>query len=247
MTRFINTKAIIINTYPIKETDRIITFISETGAKSNALAKGIRRINSSFSGKLELFNHVRLFLVRGRNLDIITQVEPINSHKDFYDNLIKLICGMQILNFLNKLLEYKEYDESIYYLLRNTLNALAKSTQPEVIVKIAELKLIAILGYKPQIDKCVNCQGKSSSFLDFSASLGGVVCDKCRTKSLNLIKLDEVTLRCLHFILESSFKALGRVKVPELVLKQLDAIVEQQLREHFSLDLERDLVINLTK
>lgn len=255
MSRFIKTKAIIINTYPIRETDRIITFISETGAKSQGIAKGVRKINSSFSGKLELFNHVRLFLVKGRNLDIITQAELINTYKNFYNNLTKLICGMQILSSFNKLLEYKENSKSKYYLLKSILSTLNNSGQPEAIVKFAELKLINLLGYKPQIDKCINCQTGDYEYLNFSAYLGGVVCDNCQTNrmrslpkcEIETIKLYKATLKYLKFISANSFRILGRMRVSEVVLKQLGEIIGQQLQMHFSIDYDKNLIKELIK
>ena len=57
---FIRTEAVVIKAINLREADKIITFFSRDFGKIQGVAKGVRKIKTKYSGKLELFNRVNV-------------------------------------------------------------------------------------------------------------------------------------------------------------------------------------------
>ena len=59
------------------EADRIYTLLTREHGRIGAIAKGVRKTSSRLAPSLELFARIDVLLARGRNLDVITQVERV--------------------------------------------------------------------------------------------------------------------------------------------------------------------------
>ena len=76
-------QGVVLRTIKLGETDRIVTILTQGHGKIRAVAKGIRKTGSRFGARLEPTSHVALQCYRGRSdLDIVTQVETIDSNRD---------------------------------------------------------------------------------------------------------------------------------------------------------------------
>ncbi|MFW6010175.1 MAG: DNA repair protein RecO, partial [Actinomycetota bacterium] len=73
-------QGIVLRSYKLGETDRIVHLLGQRRGKIRAVAKGVRRPGSRFGGRLEVFSHVDLQLYEGRNLDVVSQAELVASH-----------------------------------------------------------------------------------------------------------------------------------------------------------------------
>jgi DNA repair protein RecO (recombination protein O) len=96
------TKAIVLKSYKLGESDKIIKIFSRKDGVVSAVAKGSRKIKSKFGGRLELFNFVDLELTRGKNLDIITSVEILKNFKNIPLDFNKFILGELISEIILK-------------------------------------------------------------------------------------------------------------------------------------------------
>ena len=57
---------VVLRTYKLRESDRIVVIMTEQNGKVRAVAKGVRKTKSKFGARLEPMSHVRLLLYRGR-------------------------------------------------------------------------------------------------------------------------------------------------------------------------------------
>jgi len=88
-------KAVILKSYKLGESDRIIKMYSQQDGIISAVAKGARKTRSKFGGRLELFNIVDLEISTGKSLDIITQAEILKSFKNISSDFYKFVfCEM---------------------------------------------------------------------------------------------------------------------------------------------------------
>ena len=81
VSRAYRDRGIVLRTHRLGETDRIVTFLLEGRGKVRAVAKGVRRPGSRIGARLEPFSHVDLELHEGRSLDIVRQVESIDTNE----------------------------------------------------------------------------------------------------------------------------------------------------------------------
>ena len=68
---------VVLRTYKLGESDRIVVLLTAENGKVRAVAKGVRKTKSKFGARLEPMSHVRLLLYRGRELDIVSQAESV--------------------------------------------------------------------------------------------------------------------------------------------------------------------------
>ncbi len=140
MTRTYKTEGIIIKRVNFGEADRILTIFTKHYGKIKAIAKGVRRTTSRKGGNLELFNQVALLLSEGRNLDIITEAEVINSFEKIRDNLEIVAQAFQIAETADQLTAEREVNPRVFALLVEALSG--KKSLREF-----EIELLAELGF----------------------------------------------------------------------------------------------------
>lgn len=143
------TEAVILARKNYGEADRLLTVFSKHYGKLRVIAKGIRRPTSRKKGALELFNHVRLFLAKGKNLDIITEAETKNSFSGWRKDLTKVGVAYHLSELVTRLLpEHQEHKEVFELLLESfqTLKGLDYwSLYP--FIQSFKIKLLEELGY----------------------------------------------------------------------------------------------------
>ena len=123
--------------------------------KIRAIAKGVRRPKSKLGGHLELLNHSALMLARGQNLDIITQGQTISSFLPLRSDLWRSSLAMYAAELVEQFTAEHVENYPIYKLLLNTLRRLCDGQSTELALRYFELKLLAYLGYKPQLHQCL--------------------------------------------------------------------------------------------
>src|SRR5438105_15504099 len=79
-------QGVVLRTIKLGEADRIVTILAQGHGKVRAVAKGIRKSTSRFGARLEPTSHVALQCYRGRELDVVTQVETIDAFRPLSDH-----------------------------------------------------------------------------------------------------------------------------------------------------------------
>ncbi|MBD3309074.1 DNA repair protein RecO, partial [candidate division KSB3 bacterium] len=154
---FKRTEAVVIKALDFRETDKIITFFSRDYGKMQGIARGIRKIQTKYSGKLDLFTRVHVIFFQkmeqpheAHPLLRITQVDVVEVFPQVKTDFHKLIGASYIAEFLHKTFEdYDASHSSVYDLVCESLRALAHADQIRPILPAFEMKLLAHLGYAP--------------------------------------------------------------------------------------------------
>lgn len=119
------TEGIILARRNYGEADRILTIFSKHYGKMRVLAKGVRRPSSRKRGSLELFNHVRLFLAKGHNLDIITEAESKNIFSGWRKDLTKVAVAYHLAEVVARLTPEHQEHKEVFDSLQNAFSNLA--------------------------------------------------------------------------------------------------------------------------
>ena len=127
----------------------------------------------------------------------------------------------------------------IYDLFYTTLQSISQSkNKVELLISVLkfQLKLMHITGYSLELENCVECGCPiDRENIYFSAEKGGIVCPKCKIKSLHAAKLHYklrdfmTTLLQLDYNAKSRYEELANEKVCEFCFKLMKSYVE-----HFS-------------
>ncbi|HEV7759534.1 MAG TPA: DNA repair protein RecO [Acidimicrobiales bacterium] len=171
-------RGIVLRTHKLGEADRIITLLSKDHGKIRAVAKGVRKTKSRFGARLEPPSHVDLLLYEGRELDIVTQAETIDMFAPLRDDFDLLGRALSMLEAADHLALEGEANPQLYGMLANALRTLATRDAP-LVVPAFFLKVLALEGYRPQVEVCVVC-GTDDTLVSWSIDEGGMRCSTHR-------------------------------------------------------------------
>ena len=171
--------AVVLRTYRLGEADRIVVLLTEHHGKVRAVAKGVRKTRSRFGARLEPMSHVRLLLAKGRELDIVSQAEAVESLAPLVGDLDHMTNGMAVLEAIDQMTLDREPAPHLYRMLVGALRTIAERSGP-LVVPAFYWKLLAAEGVRPQLDACVRC-GELEPRVAFDLEEGGVLCRSCRS------------------------------------------------------------------
>jgi DNA repair protein RecO (recombination protein O) len=180
--RLYRTEAIVLGRMDYGEADRILTVYTPHRGKFRVIAKGVRKPLSRLGPHLEYFARCRLMLAKGRDLDVVTGAETVDPHLGLRGDLDAYGHASHLAEILNRLTEDRQENEAAYDLLANSLPLLAEGIDPFAVARHYELALLTLLGFKPELYRCVSCQAELAAVPNgFSSRLGGTLCPRCRT------------------------------------------------------------------
>jgi DNA repair protein RecO (recombination protein O) len=168
---------VVLRTYKLRESDRIVVIHTAENGKVRAVAKGVRKTKSRFGARLEPMSHVKLLLYRGRELDIVSQAESVDSLAPMLSSLDRASQGLAAIEAVDQLSLEREPDPHLYRMVVGVLRTIAERPSP-VNVPAFYWKLLANDGVRPQLDACVRCgRGEAEAQLvAFDLNEGGVLC-----------------------------------------------------------------------
>jgi len=151
------TEGVILKRSNYGEADRILTIYTKHYGKIRAIAKGVRKITSRKGGNLELFNHCVLFLARGRNLDIVTEAQVVNSFSRLGDDLEKAAGAFYLVELIDQLTPDGQVNRQVFDLLIEGLAQISADANADECGKNInrfEVNLLRLLGFwSDKIDK----------------------------------------------------------------------------------------------
>lgn len=182
MSELYRDTGVVLRTYKLRESDRIVVFHTAENGKVRAVAKGVRKTKSKFGARLEPMSHVRLLLYRGRELDIVSQAEAVEPLSPMLSSLDRASQGLAVIEAVDQLSLEREPNPQLYRMVVGVLRTIASSPSP-LNVAAFYWKLLANEGMRPELDRCVRCGGTEPGvqFVAFDLNEGGVLCRSCRS------------------------------------------------------------------
>lgn len=119
-----STEGVIIGRRSFGEADRILTIFSKHYGKLRVVAKGVRRPTSRKRGSLEIFSYVKIALVKGRNLDVVTEAELKDSFSSFRKDLVRVQVAYHLCEVVDKLTAEHQEHRAIFEQLVYSLGKL---------------------------------------------------------------------------------------------------------------------------
>lgn len=171
-------EGVVLRTIRLGEADRIISFVTKDHGKVRAVAKGVRRTKSRIGGRLEPPHHVSLLCWRGRELDVVNQVEVIDSFRNVRSSLDRLAPAMTMLEIADQVAQEHNPAPELFELLTGALRSLDRDGSALTLGAYC-WKLLMIEGVVPVTDACAHC-GKDVPLVAFDLAEGGFLCQDCR-------------------------------------------------------------------
>lgn len=147
--RSYSTDAIILSRKNLGEADKILTIFSKNYGKYNVIAKGIRRPASRKRGSLEIFNYVKVWLARGKNLDIVTDVEVKDDFSAWRNNLEKIASVYHLAEIIIRIVPEGQENKQVFEIFYKFLKVLENTEQKDLQFVVQKFKkdILAALGF----------------------------------------------------------------------------------------------------
>jgi len=228
--RSYRTQAIVLGHIEYGEADRILTLFTYQRGKITAIAKGVRKIRSHKAGHLEPFTNVNLFLAKGRNLDIITQAETVNPHMGLREDLERVAFASYVVEVLDRFTFEEGQNVAMFRLLEETLTRLDTQSNLETVVHFYEMRLLELLGFRPQLFECIDC-GEAILPQDqfFTPLDGGAVCPKCARARSEVLPVEKDVLRYFRHLQRSRWAQVEELIIPPSLERKLAHLIEGYL------------------
>jgi DNA repair protein RecO (recombination protein O) len=188
-------EALVLRTYPLKEADLVVSFLSRDQGKLRGVAKRARRPKSAFGSGLERLSHVRMayFQRESRELVNLDGCELIQSQFGLVSDFATSVALDYFAEASELLLPAAEPSEKFFRLLLAVLESLRPAAGEENgrsgrlwrAVTYFSFWAVRLSGWLPELHACLNC----GSYLDdpenperafFSRDRAGLICGHCR-------------------------------------------------------------------
>lgn len=228
--RTLRVEAVVLRHSDWGEADRLLGLFTREQGKLRAVAKGARRLRSRKAGHLEPFTRVALMLARGRDLWIVTQAETVDAYLELRDDLERIANASYVIELLDRFTYEEGANRPLYQLLVETLGRLSSLDDPFLTVRYYEIRLLDILGFRPELVNCVRC-GELIQPQDqyFSALLGGALCPKCGPSEPTSRPVSMPALKYMRHLQRSSYNEACRARVTTAVRQEMETLLQYYL------------------
>ncbi len=223
-------EAIVLKHVDFGEADRLLTLYSREQGKLRALAKGARKPGSRKGGHLEPFSRAKLQLATGRDLQIVEQAEAIETNSALSRDLVALGYASYVVELLDKFSADHDENRALYGLLRDTLTRLTRGDEMQLAVRFYEVQLLQQLGFRPELQNCLNCKKKiQAEDQYFSFEQGGVLCPDCGPRFPGASPISLAALKVLRHLQRSNYEEARRAKPIAHVQLELENLMNLYL------------------
>jgi DNA repair protein RecO (recombination protein O) len=172
-------EGIVLRTIKLGEADRIVTILTLGHGKIRAVAKGVRKTTSKFGARLEPTSRVALQCYKGRELDIVTQAESLETHRALREEYTLYTHAVPMLEAVDGVAQEHEPNPALYRMLSGALHTLATGRSP-LVTPAFFWKLLSLEGFHPVLDHCARCgEDPDDDLVAFDLEEGGTLCRSC--------------------------------------------------------------------
>jgi DNA repair protein RecO (recombination protein O) len=223
------TAAVVIGSFPLGESDRVVTFYSRDFGKLRGVAKASRRIRSRFTGALELFTLGELMFFDSGRSELV-QVDHFDIVRPFVrlrEDLDVLGRAAWIVECVARLTADHDRHAALYGLLVRSLRALEGPTPPARVALCFGVRGLDTLGHRPRLDACTGC-ARAYPFRPAAFGAAGVVCATCARGEGDAVPVSAAALAALERLRSARWEValaapLGRSET------ELGALLEVQM------------------
>lgn len=144
---YLKTEGVVLKHSNFAEADRLLVIYTRDFGKVTCIAKGARRPRSRKAGHVELGNWCRVFIAKGKNLDILTEVEIKKAfgQVDFTEDKANQIY--HLLELVDSLTANNQKNEKVFNLLVNYLSKITGEEDFNLVSAVFKTKLLSQLGF----------------------------------------------------------------------------------------------------
>ncbi len=177
--------AIVLRARSHGESDKIVSFLTRDFGKITGIAKGALRSKRRFVASLEPFTQVQLGFRSRRHdeLCFIESADIVRAARRLAFDLDRYAYSTYVVELIDSMVEGREAEAAVFELVERTLARIDCAPEPPVAewLRAFEVKLLALTGLEPRIDRCARCQSPPDEerVFHFNPRTGLLLCHAC--------------------------------------------------------------------
>ena len=154
-----SSEAFILGTHPLREKDRIVSFLTRDAGKKRGVARGARGPRSPFAGLLEPMTETRVayFEKDGRELVAINALDSIRPSFPLSKDLDRALLVSALAESLQTFVSDSDPAEPFYRLARHALDALFAGAPCAAVRAYFDVWILKLSGLFPAPAECAGC------------------------------------------------------------------------------------------
>lgn len=234
-------KAFVLRTVPYGENQRLLNLLSEEGEMLTASCTKSKKMSSInvlsqafVLAEFELFSYRERLRVDGGQL-----IYAFSGLQEDWDRMAAISHLAEV--YVDALHSVQKLAQA-YPLWAYSAYQLAGSTRALLDVRIAQLRFVSDLGFRPWLCDCTLCHSGDQAGAFFNFALGGIVCARhrqsARVKAEDNMPLSAGLLASLRYVIDCEYQALFRFNLTDKVEQEfvtfsdlyLDKVMEKQYK-----------------
>jgi DNA repair protein RecO (recombination protein O) len=228
--RLFRTDGLILHRTDFGEADRLLTVFTPNFGRLRLLAKGARKPTSRKAGHVEPFTYVHLQVARGRNLDIVSQVETLETFRVLREDLERTSQAYYLAELINRFIEEGDENRPLFDLALSTLARICEARDRMLTLRFFELRCLGLVGYQPQLHFCVECQTQLEPVTNFFyPPSGGVLCPRHGEAVRGAEPLALPAFKVLRFMQTHPWDEVESLRIKPETHLDLEAILQRYI------------------
>lgn len=185
MAEYTRDRAFVLKTEPFREHDAWATLYTRSQGKWVAVVRGVRRAHAKHVGHIECATEIEVMIAKGIAFDKVAVAKQVRPFFGLRKTLSGQVLAGVVLDAVDRLTHQGSADEQVYDLLDETFSLLEclpselTSLRAQLVFSTIQLKLLGVLGYAPDVDRCASCHEAFSEAVALDQSRGTLLCHKC--------------------------------------------------------------------
>lgn len=226
-------EGIVLKERTVGEQDKFIDVLTKEKGLIEISVRGARKINGKSSSSTQLFAYSRFCYDMHKDKPKLNSAEPIHIFYGLRNSLTALSLASYFADVLRFSTVSLADSGNVLRLFLNTLHFLEKELRSEIMLKsVFELRLMAEIGFMPDIVCCRDCGVFEPEELYFSFQDFCFRCSNCSESDLNNYKLTISELSAIRHIVLADFNRLFNFRLSDESLSRLSDFSELYIKSH---------------
>ncbi len=173
---------------------------------------------------------MEVLLAHGRNLDVITQVQRLDTPRMAADIARTSYAGV-VAELAERMSEDRNPIERLFELTCRALDELAVESEPRRAAHLYLAAALDLMGYAPQLGVCARCDGHLEPVAaPFSPGAGGFLCQRCADPAEAAV--DVAAIKVLRVLFAGDAPLHRRLVLSPAIMDAVEDVLFDQLEYH---------------
>ncbi|MGA7614799.1 MAG: DNA repair protein RecO [Thermoanaerobaculia bacterium] len=215
------TEAIVLHTWPARERDKLVVFLTPGYGKRKGWAYGARSLKSRFGAALEPLSKVEVSFLEKESEEIV-RIESVSLIRSLFpaqQDLASSVAATYLAEMIDVFAQPDDPSELLYRLLDRVGDALLARVPVLPLLAYAEIWVLKVTGIVPSTRVCIACDLPLERPLRYDDERGGFVCPRCASRSLPPIPNEIADV--LDDLLRSPLEEFARRGHPDSAISEI--------------------------